>query len=69
MVGWHHGLNGHEFEQILGRTEGQGSLLCYSAVHGVTESDLTELVNCYYFYLRVSSQRENLKNLRPAYSK
>ena len=26
MVGWHHGLNGHEFEQTLGNSEGQGSL-------------------------------------------
>ena len=26
MVGWHHQLNGHEFEQILGDSEGQGSL-------------------------------------------
>ena len=30
MVGWHHHLNGHEFEQILGDSEGQGSLTCYS---------------------------------------
>ena len=28
MVGWHHRLNGHEFEQALGDREGQGSLLC-----------------------------------------
>ena len=26
MVGWHHGLNGHKFEQALGDGEGQGSL-------------------------------------------
>ena len=26
MIGWHHRLNGHEFEQILGDGEGQGSL-------------------------------------------
>ena len=30
MVGWHHRLNGHEFEQALGDTEGQGSLACCS---------------------------------------
>ena len=29
-VGWHHRLNGHEFEQILGDSEGQGSLACCS---------------------------------------
>ena len=26
MIGWHHRLNGHEFEQTLGDSEGQGSL-------------------------------------------
>ena len=29
MVGWHHQLNGHEFEQALVAGEGQGSLMCY----------------------------------------
>ena len=28
MVGYHHQLDGHEFEQTLGDSEGQGSLLC-----------------------------------------
>ena len=28
MVGWHHRLNGHEFEQAAGDSEGQGSLAC-----------------------------------------
>ena len=36
MVGWHHRLDGHEFEQALGGVEGQGSLLCCS--HGVAKS-------------------------------
>ena len=39
MVGWHHQLDGHEFEQALGVGDGQGSLR--AAVHGVTESDMT----------------------------
>ena len=30
MVGWHHRLTGHEFEQTLGDGEGQGSLVCRS---------------------------------------
>ena len=30
MVGWNHRLNGHEFEQTLGDSEGQGSLVCCS---------------------------------------
>ena len=31
MVGWHHQLNGHEFEQALGVGDGQGGLVCCSA--------------------------------------
>ena len=31
MVGWHHGLNGHEFEQTPGNSEGQGRLKCCSS--------------------------------------
>ena len=38
MVGWHHGLDGHEFEQTLGDSGGQRSL---AAVHGVAESETT----------------------------
>ena len=30
MVGWHHRLNGHKFEQTLGDSERQGSLACCS---------------------------------------
>ena len=30
MVGWHHRLDGHEFEQAPGSSEGQGSLVCCS---------------------------------------
>ena len=30
MVGWHHRLNGHEFEQTPGDSEGQGNLVCCS---------------------------------------
>ena len=29
IVGWHHQLNGHEFEQTPGDNEGQGSLPCF----------------------------------------
>ena len=39
-VGRHHRLNGHEFEQILGVSEGQGSLACCSP-WGCKESDTT----------------------------
>ena len=40
MVGWHHQLNGHEFEQTLGVREGQGSLVCGST-WGRKEPDMT----------------------------
>ena len=41
MAGWHHQLNGHEFEQALGGGEGQGSLVCCTP-WGHKESDTTE---------------------------
>ena len=41
MVGWHHRLNGREFEQILGDSEGQGSLVCCS-LWGHRELDMTK---------------------------
>ena len=40
MFGWHHGLNGHEFEQTLGVGDGQGGLVCCSP-WGHKESDMT----------------------------
>ena len=40
MVGWHHQLNGHEFEQALGDGEGQGSVVC-GRLWGRKESDMT----------------------------
>ena len=44
MVGWHHWLNGHEFEQAPGDGEVQGSLACCSP-RGCKESDTTEQLN------------------------
>ena len=44
MVGWHHRLDGHEFEQALGVGDGQGSLVCCSP-WGCKESDTTERLN------------------------
>ena len=41
MVGWHHQLVEHEFEQALGVGDGQGSLACYSPWY-CKESDTTE---------------------------
>ena len=39
--GWHHQLDGHEFEQALGVGSGQGSLACCSS-WGCKELDMTE---------------------------
>ena len=44
MVGWHHQLNGHQLEQVLGDDDGQG-LLAYCNSWGCKESDTTEQLN------------------------
>ena len=44
MVGWHQGLNGHEFEQAPEDGEGQGRLVCCSP-RGRKESGTTERLN------------------------
>ena len=44
MVGWHHRLNGHEFELTLGVGDGQGSLAC-AVPWGCKELDTTERLN------------------------
>ena len=47
MVGWHHRLNGHEFEQTLGDSEGKESLVCCSP-WGYKESDTTERLHFHF---------------------
>ena len=44
MVGWHHGLNGHEFGYTPGVGDGQGDLACCGSL-GHKESDMTEQLN------------------------
>ena len=44
MVGWHHQLDGHELEQVLGVGDGQGGLACCSP-WGRKELDTTERLN------------------------
>ena len=44
MVGWHHQLDGHEFEQALGAGDGLESLVCFSP-WGCKESDMAEQLN------------------------
>ena len=43
MVGWNHGMNGHESGQTLGDSEGQGNLVFCNPL-GCKELDMTELL-------------------------
>ena len=45
MVGWHHQLNGHEFEQAQGVGDGKRSLACCSP-WGCKKLDITKQLNC-----------------------
>ena len=53
MVGWHHQLNGHEFEQAPGVGDGQGGLACYNpwGRKEIRVSDWTELTDVYMYIL------------------
>ena len=44
MAGWHHRLDGHEFEQAVRAGDGQGSLVCCSP-WGCKELDMTKQLN------------------------
>ena len=41
MIEWHQRLSGHDFEQTLGDSEGQGRLVCYIQSMGVKETRLS----------------------------
>ena len=61
LVGWHHWLHGHEFEQALGVGDGQGSQVCCSP-WGRKDSDTTERLNwtemgSWKKYLHVTAKR------------
>ena len=52
MVGWHHWLDGYEFEQALGVGDGQGSLACCSPwVLRIRYDWVTELIDWYWMFL------------------
>ena len=62
MVGWHHRLNGHEFEQASGDVKDREGW--HAGVHRVTESDMTEWLNdnslarqCQATWLRLAGKR------------
>ena len=50
MVGWHHWLNGHGFEQVLGVGDGQGGLACCSPWGQTQLRDWTELNWTEYYF-------------------
>ena len=58
--GWHHHLDGHEFEQAPGAGDGQGSLACCSP-WGHKESDMTEWLNWTERLLVLTGEPEILK--------
>ena len=60
MVGWHHWLNGHEFKQTPGDSEGQVRVVCCSP-WGCKESDTTQQLNN-------NKQEKNLKKNRHMYN-
>ena len=53
MVGWHHRLSGHEFQQALGDDGGQGSLACCGP-GSHKELDTTERLHFVLFYTCVN---------------
>ena len=61
MVGWHHQLNGHESEQTLGDSEGQGSLVCCSPWGGKA-SDMAEGMSTNNILSTAGPKKENLVN-------
>ena len=63
MVGWHHRLNGHEFEQTPGDGERQGGLACCSSC-GPKESDSTEqhqTARLRFYYTSIIFQLQRIK--------
>ena len=65
MVGWHHQLNGHEFEQTLGNSGGQGSLGCFS-LWGHKQSDTTWRLNNYTLSWHCSKIHDHVSLCREA---
>ena len=61
MVGWHHHLNGHEFEQITGDSEGQGSLACCCCSHAFQETNsLRRTMQIMEWFITPADPRQSL---------
>ena len=67
MVGWHLRLSGHEFEQVLGDSEGQGSLVGYSP-WGRKELDTTEQLSTAQISRKDITIQKNLEFLKSSLS-
>ena len=65
MVGWHHWLYGHEFEQALRDGAGQGSLVCFSS-WGHKESYMTEWLNKNNIYIHLNQKMYPVRTERLA---
>ena len=72
MIGWHHQLNGHEFKEIPGHSEGQGGLTCCT-LWGYKELNMTQrlITNSmsstnYHFWIKL---KENENRILKRYSK
>ena len=65
MVGWHHQLNGHEFEQAPGIGDGQGNLACCSPwSHRVGHDCATELGMNLVFYSLLGQRQTNKHSVK-----
>ena len=62
MVGWHHRLNGHEFEQALAVGDGQGSLACCSPWGHRHDCANESLYNCGQLFLQLFLMRVYLRH-------
>ena len=61
MFGWHHRLNGDEFEQIVRDGVGQGSIACFRGKESdMTEQQLTTMVEQYPPQILVNSKHQNV---------
>ena len=63
MVGWHHQLDGHEFEQVLGVGDGQESLVCCSS-WGHKELDTTKRLNHYSLVAQMAKHLPAVRDTR-----
>ena len=68
MVGWHHWLDGHEFEQALGVGDGQGGLVCCSP-WGHKQLDTTEWLNWTELLEKTLESPLDCKEIQPVHPK